>query len=68
MLIRERTNFSLIQNESENDKCFLPASPYPDAYGARPGHPNPHWCRDGWPGLIPGTSPGTAMTMCEMSP
>jgi hypothetical protein len=38
MLIRERTNFSLIQNESENDKCFLPASPYPDAYGDKPGH------------------------------
>jgi hypothetical protein len=49
-LARARTNFSPIQNESENDKCLLPAGAYPDAYGACPGHPRQHrWC-DGGPG------------------
>jgi hypothetical protein len=37
-LIRACTNSSLTRNESENDKCFLLASPYPDAYGDKPGH------------------------------
>jgi hypothetical protein len=49
-LARARTNFSPIQNESENDKCLLPAGAYPDAYGACPGHPSHHWCRLGWSG------------------
>jgi hypothetical protein len=41
-LIRARTNSSRTQNESENDRCFLPASPYPDAHGACPGHRSRH--------------------------
>jgi hypothetical protein len=35
-LARARTNFSLIQNESENDKCLLPAGAYPMPMGLDP--------------------------------